>query len=42
MIVGIGGIANISPAAQARRVASASADRLFALREQAKLARGPA
>jgi hypothetical protein len=38
MIVGIGGIANLSPAAEAGRAASASADRLFALREQADLA----
>jgi hypothetical protein len=42
MIVGIGGIANISPAASARRTAPAWADRLFAQREQAKPARGPA
>jgi hypothetical protein len=42
MIVGIGGIANIPPAAETRRAASALADRLFALREQAKSARDPA
>jgi hypothetical protein len=41
--VGIGGdIANIPPAAQARRVASARAARLFAQREQARPARGRA
>jgi len=43
MIVGIGGgIANISPAAHARRAAPAWADRLFAQREQAESARDPA
>jgi len=42
MIVGIGGIANISPAADARRAAPAWAERLFAQREQAKPTRGPA
>jgi hypothetical protein len=40
MIVGSGDIATISLAACARRTALVWADRLFANREQARLARG--